>query len=752
MDASTTTPESAKTLEEKIKELGSLVREDDTGLEYEELPKLDELIDDWYNEEVDVTKEDFHRRILEVFRDSKHTEVFEGVMAQFPDDTREILRSFISGEKGAEEAGKALAETATESPGISSSDVHAEALQASNVSFSMMAAPVKATGQDAKNRTFENWGRTVKNTPTVTYYPETVAEIQAIVRDAVAHNKGVRVAGFRHSWSPVFGRNNKSGQSTNGDVLISTLTETNASRLPNLTSVPTNLFQPKDTELNDIQEIKDASYVGAPALKGGKKYVQVGTATTNEKFRRWCIDTGHVTLPMNIIEVEITFGGSNATICHGAGINNPTLSDLVRRIDYIDVNGEKKFVNMGDKDLLKAASGCFGLLGVVTFITFECDAMCTAVMRPAKLPVIDAIPPPPEMKDSDIPPALWKSRTPEEKQNAVREFERRANEDFYAEWFWFPYSQQVWVNTWKTDSSTKDVVEYPSHAKTLYQVASTAAMNMAQVAGQHIHALQLAPKMQTVILSWLAVKNFDEVKPGQKPIRTLLPNALHFQRGVQNIRVRNLEAEMPLHAKKGTTNERDYTNVRRAWWDVIKTCYANHKTSPMRMPLEMRIMGSSDVTLAPQRGNQLGTCAIGILTLHAVAAEPKNIWEPYAQQVLDKWTSYKDNDGKPVVVKPHWAKEWYSYKVNGRPWMETLTKDCYKKEIAEFQSLMSAIGKKHGWTLGDIKRTFSNDVLDTLFLDGVKTSPPKQVAKSEKLAQVHVQEIAVSNVSSEGIV
>lgn len=45
--------------------------------------------------------------------------------------------------------------------------------------------------------TFQNWGRTVKNTPTVTYYPETVAEIIEIVRDAVAKNKGIRVAGFR---------------------------------------------------------------------------------------------------------------------------------------------------------------------------------------------------------------------------------------------------------------------------------------------------------------------------------------------------------------------------------------------------------------------------------------------------------------------------------------------------------------------------------------------------------------------------
>lgn len=35
------------------------------------------------------------------------------------------------------------------------------------------------------------------------------------------------------------------------------------------------------------------------------------------------------TLPMDIIAVMITYGGSNATICHGAGIKNKTLSDLV---------------------------------------------------------------------------------------------------------------------------------------------------------------------------------------------------------------------------------------------------------------------------------------------------------------------------------------------------------------------------------------------------------------------------------------
>ena len=132
------------------------------------------------------------------------------------------------------------------------------------------------------------------------------------------------------------------------------------------------------------------------------------------------------------------------------------------------------------------------------------------------------------------------------------------------------------------------------------------------------------------------------------------------------------------------------------------------------MPLEMRIMGSSDVTMAPQRNHKLGTCSIEILTLKAA----ESLWEPYAQQVLNKWVGYKDNDGKALPVRPHWAKEWNNLNVGGRPWRETL-KESYKNEIAEFKELLTTIGKKHGWTLVDIKRTFSNEFLDYFYLDDV---------------------------------
>ena len=98
----------------------------------------------------------------------------------------------------------------------------------------------------------------------------------------------------------------------------------------------------------------------------------------------------------------------------------------------------------------------------------------------------------------------------------------------------------------------------------------------------------------------------------------------------------------------------DYTIIQTAWWDAIAVAYQNAKECPMRMPLEMRIMGDSNVVMAPQRGNTLGTCSIEVLTLESC----KDIWLPFAQQVLDKWMSYTYK-GKPLRTRPHWAKEWY---------------------------------------------------------------------------------------------
>lgn len=147
---------------------------------------------------------------------------------------------------------------------------------------------------------------------------------------------------------------------------------------------------------------------------------------------------------------QVTFGGTNAPICHGSGLSTTTLSDLVVEVEYVDANGIVQTVN--DPTELLAASGAFGLLGVVVSITLQLDDMGVTNMMPVKVPMPLAIPPP---KDYDIPYEVKKiikdkKITDAQLAAAQKDFERRCEQDYYLEWFWFPYQDDVWINTWSS--------------------------------------------------------------------------------------------------------------------------------------------------------------------------------------------------------------------------------------------------------------------------------------------------------------
>ena len=75
-------------------------------------------------------------------------------------------------------------------------------------------------------------------------------------------------------------------------------------------------------------------------LEGGEHaLVRVGSATTNLQMMNWSNKSGW-TLPADIIAVMITYGGSNAMLCHGSGLATQTLSDLVTEMELVDCNGE----------------------------------------------------------------------------------------------------------------------------------------------------------------------------------------------------------------------------------------------------------------------------------------------------------------------------------------------------------------------------------------------------------------------------
>jgi hypothetical protein len=141
-------------------------------------------------------------------------------------------------------------------------------------------------------------------------------------------------------------------------------------------------------------------------------------------------------------------------------------------------------------------------------------------------------------------------------------------------------------------------------------------------------------------------------------VKTYLIDAIHFRRGVQNMRVRDIELQIPIPALADDPTKPDWTVVQKAWWDAIEIVYADD-SAPMRIALELRIMGDSDIIMAPQTRNSFGTASIEVLT--TMPAADDGSWAPFAQKIADKWMSYTTQDGALINTRPHWAKEWYVF-------------------------------------------------------------------------------------------
>ena len=534
------------------------------------------------------------------------------------------------------------------------------------------------------NQVFQNWGRTVENTPSATFLPTTKDGVRNLVKWAAAKGLNVRSAGYRHTWTDLY--------SSEGQALVSMLPLDVVEDLPAL--------EPPIDPDNQLQGIRLVGTV----QEGGvtKALCKIGAATTNEQFRRWCLDANGGnwawTIPLNVIMVEITWGGSNAPICHGAGWRNRTLSDLVVEIEFVNARGEIQTVN--DPDLLSAAAGCFGLLGVVTAVTLKLDPMTYARMVPEKPRLALTIPPP---AGFSIPPAVnMQGITPEELRAAWAGFVDRCENAYYSEWFWFPYRDDCWVNVWKNDGRREDAVRYPNECQTLIEQTEAYLGELTNCAMK-----PLPGWLQAEILAATAMY----VLPSETTIVTPLIEALHFRRGIQNMRVLDMEFQIPIPPRADDPTKPDWTVCQRAWWDAIAAVYSRDD-APMRIAMEMRIMAGSNILMAPQYGNTFGTCSIEVLTNLNVAPDA---WKSFMQQVVDSWDSYLDPSGVRLNVRPHWAKQWQGLKLRGMDAADYLRTVAYKDRIPEFKDRLAKIAQAGGYTLADLQKRFSNPLCDRIF-------------------------------------
>jgi len=522
-----------------------------------------------------------------------------------------------------------------------------------------------------KNLEFQNWGRTVQNRPEVTFLPHSKEAVCNIVKWSL--QKGyttVRASGYRHTWSDLYSRD--------GQVLVAMLPLCVTNKLP----APIPSIE-KGNDLMGIEMVGEIQEADG-ATKG---LCKIGAATTNQMFREWAVSkVGGWTVPINVIMSEISWGGSNAPICHGAGLRHQTLSDLVHELELVNARGELQVIN--DKEVIKAAAGCFGLLGIVVSLTLKVDPMTYAVVYAQKIPM-ELMIPPLDQKEMPLELRTLEHITPLMAEQAKANFEVRAQNAFYAEWFWFIGQKNGWQNCWDVDDSAKDDAEpFPAAWQEKLQWVEGF---LGQVLNDFFTLFPaLGDALQTKLLSSLTMHVMPDLQYTDKPIICPVIDALHFRRGIQNMRVYDMEWQIPI--PEDESGGPDWDLCRRAWWDAINVSCTDPKKGAIRIAVEMRIVGDSEVLMAPFFGNRHGTCSIEVLTTENVKRED---WLPFCQAILDKFAEYKDRNGQYLNIRPHWAKEWQDLTVRGVP-VTTYLKDAYKDRIPEFKALLAEGARQGG--------------------------------------------------------
>jgi len=162
-----------------------------------------------------------------------------------------------------------------------------------------------------------------------------------------------------------------------------------------------------------------------------------------------------------------------------------------------------------------------------------------------------------------------------------------------------------------------------------------------------------------------------------------------------------------------TPPKRDWLITQKAWWDAVLLMQSD--PAQVRIALEMRIMGGSDIHLAPMRGYNLGTTSIEILTTPNTLP---NDWIPFCQKLTDIWLNYTDRStGNRVRARPHWCKQWTFLKMPDQRGLPMLARDWiskvgYKDEIPLFIDGLKKIGEVAGFTVDELRERFSNPLLE----------------------------------------
>jgi len=541
----------------------------------------------------------------------------------------------------------------------------------------------------SSNHNFYNWALTVKTNPdehrVVTEQQHILDLIEEAQKDE-QNRKKIRVSSFRHSFSPLF---SDTGKYIHGYLLPHHITGTD--RIDTFGA---------DIEFDPDPEPKWAHIKGLPEttrveiLEGNKLRVHCGASNmTYTKLADKLLDAGRPfpSEPTNVLQLFQGFCGTHAVACHGGGIFRTTLCDYITKLTVFNYKGEKVVY---EGDVLKKVASHLGLLGIVSEMEVQYDPQYLASFWPKW-----------EISDSyfNVGGSCTKSR-----------FQADVNESFYNEFFWWPMSEKTFANCWKRSYDFENVKRYPDPFQvTLQEFEEVFLQTANQFIGNYSKCFGIYEKFVAHIISLLGSYSMTAPK---EAINCPSYDALHFQRGIQNMRVYDMEWVFPLEELLDENGDKvlnsagqtvpDCSLCRDLWFETVKL-YSNWKSvkdgkvhySPQLLPLEMRIIRGSEVCLSAAHGSPF---AVYIEVLTPTQTDDKMFFE-YCQDLTNAWGSIAGTEN----MRPHWGKLWQMFTVNNQTIYEHL-RETYKDDIAQFNTVREQ---------ADPHNIFMNEALGNIFLE-----------------------------------
>ncbi|KAJ8306718.1 hypothetical protein KUTeg_015759 [Tegillarca granosa] len=183
---------------------------------------------------------------------------------------------------------------------------------------------------------FKNWEGSQNRKRVLASRPETLTQLQNLIRYARDQGLRIRCAGTKHSWAPLFADENQ--------ICIY------------LTSL-------------------NSDYPGGKKIRfspGSKTEVDVMTGVNNGDLKAFQLEN-KVNLPCNVILTAVQPVSVVATGCHGVGWDCLSPGDYVTKMRIVDSFGELRTYTTDNMEQMKAIQANFGLFGVIFDMTIKME-------------------------------------------------------------------------------------------------------------------------------------------------------------------------------------------------------------------------------------------------------------------------------------------------------------------------------------------------------------------------------------------